>query len=448
MTLAQNFIESRQWAILENYLQLMAAIADRDIVSRDAFLQAIEKEWGPPLNGTAETTVRDGIAIIPVAGPMFRYANMFTNISGATSYERLAADIGTAMRDPDVRRVIYDINTPGGETDGASETADLIYGFRGTKPQTAFVSNLGASAGYLLASAADEVMVSKMSMVGSIGAVLGVTDRTKMDEERGIRRMEFVSSVSPDKRVNPFSDDADEAAKAKATMQALVDRMGEVFVESVASYRGMKEEEITRARGGILIGPDAVDAGLADGVWTLEGLIKLYSTSTGTSYVSGQSMGLAASAGGLDHTKEVPSMAGESEGKEVVEVQIDLAYLTSKHPELVAEIGKAAASKERDRILKIHALDAAGFDAVKLEKMQDPKATAGDAAEAILYAKGEQEKLRKHAVENSLNADEGDVAELGAADLPAGEGDGDHTEAQLAAGILKWMPQVYAAASN
>jgi hypothetical protein len=34
-----------------------------------------------------------GVAIIPVTGPLFRYANIFTAISGASSYELIARDL-------------------------------------------------------------------------------------------------------------------------------------------------------------------------------------------------------------------------------------------------------------------------------------------------------------------------------------------------------------------
>jgi hypothetical protein len=377
--------------------------------------------------------------VIPVVGPLFRYANLFTEISGATSFERLARDIGMAMENPDVERVILDINSPGGEVDGASETAALIASFRGVKPMTSYVSHLGTSAAYWLASAADEVWVADTGLLGNIGAVLGVVDRSAQDEKRGIRRMEFVSSVSPDKRVDPFSSDESEATKAKAKLQGLVDRLGMVFVGAVAGYRGMSENDVVSLRGGILVGQDAVTAGLADGVGTLEGLFERFSGEARGP--TADSMSLAAS--GLDSTTEENDMADGEETRTAEVPVIDLDYLTSNHPDLVEQIRASGAEAERGRILKIHALNAHGFDELKSKLMADPSATSGSAAEQILNARSEQEARRAQTAKDALDADEEDLNDLSAATLPSKEGE---TEDQLAASVLKWMPQVQAEA--
>jgi hypothetical protein len=58
-------------------------IAERTNISPEA----LEAARGEALKNTHAVTVRDGVATIPVAGPMFRYASFFTRISGATAYE-------------------------------------------------------------------------------------------------------------------------------------------------------------------------------------------------------------------------------------------------------------------------------------------------------------------------------------------------------------------------
>lgn len=439
MSLVIQFVQSRTWAILQEHLELIAAIADRDIEAREDVLEAIEKKWGTPVAGTVEATVRDNIAIVPIAGPLFRYANLFTQISGATSYERLSQDIGRVMSDPNVERLILDINSPGGEVDGVAELADLIASYRGQKPVTAFISNLGASGAYWIAAAAQEIVVAKTALVGSIGAVMQVIDRSGQDEKRGIRRMEFVSSFSPDKRLKPFSDNTDEAVAAQAKLQNIVDRTGQVFVEMVASYRGVTEESIKATKGGLFVGADAVDAGLADRMGTLEGLIDQF---TGRSAQDPANRSLAAVAGGLDTSVEENTMdKTDSTGTEVAIV----TSVEQVHPDLVAAIKQGAKTEERERILAIYDIDAAGFDAIKREKMADPKGTSGSAAQAILGAKGEQEKRRAEAVKDGLDADEKDVQGVESTALPAAEPD---SEEALAASVLKYMPQATQAATE
>ena len=54
------------------------------------------KTWGVP-----SVYVRDGVAVVPITGPLFRYANVFTNHSGATSIELVAKDFRAALDDPE-----------------------------------------------------------------------------------------------------------------------------------------------------------------------------------------------------------------------------------------------------------------------------------------------------------------------------------------------------------
>lgn len=430
-TLVKEYVESRHWAMLDEYLALMVAVVERDLNTTDDTMELIQRRLGTPVYGTRETMVSGGVAVVPVAGPLFRYANLFTEISGATSYERLASDIGIVMDDPEVTHVVFDINSPGGEVDGASELAALIASYRGVKPMTAFVSGLGASAAFWIAAAADRIVIADTGMAGSIGAVLAVANRADEDEEV----LEFVSSFAPDKRLDPFSPDADEATRARAKLQALVDKVGTVFAENVADLRGMTVEDVMATRGGMFVGTDAVGAGLADDVGTLEQLV---------SALIGDSDGIASrvslAAVGLQHSTGEVSM---DDDKVVTAPVIDRAFLASNHSDLVDEIRAEAAEAERTRILAIHDLDAQGFDALKREAMGNPDGSSGTAAQAILMASGEQEKRRSKAAQDALDADEGDLKELTSSTLPAEEVD---EEDQAVASIQKWMPSAQAQA--
>jgi ClpP class serine protease len=58
--------------------------------------------------------VRGGTAVIPVRGPIFRYANLFTGISGATSLEVSAKDFGVALNDRAIEQIVLAVDRPGG----------------------------------------------------------------------------------------------------------------------------------------------------------------------------------------------------------------------------------------------------------------------------------------------------------------------------------------------
>jgi hypothetical protein len=85
---------AQNWAILPDALETMLSIAERNNMD----VEALEKQQGEPLKNAHKVTVRDGIATIEAAGPMIRYASIFSRISGATAYQTLATDFAAPSR--------------------------------------------------------------------------------------------------------------------------------------------------------------------------------------------------------------------------------------------------------------------------------------------------------------------------------------------------------------
>lgn len=262
-----NHAAGEPWAMTEPALQVIAA----QLESQDETLEAISSKAGEPLDNTFTAEVRDGVAIIPISGPLFRYQNIFTVYFGATSYEIVARDFTSALEKPDVKAIIFDVDSPGGEVNGCGELAKLIYEARGTKPVVAYASGYCASGAYWIASACDEVVVSETSALGSIGVTALYRNK---DEETKKAITEIVSSQSPYKRLDP------EKENDKSRLQTRIDDLADVFIESVARYRGVDPPLVKKdfGRGDIFIGKHAVSQGLADSIGSLEKLIQYYRT--------------------------------------------------------------------------------------------------------------------------------------------------------------------------
>jgi hypothetical protein len=113
-----------------------------------------------------------------------------------TSYEGLAAQLRAAGQDPEVRSVLLDISSPCGEAAGMAGLAGLIRSVRQTKPVTAFVNDMAASAAYGIASAANEIVISPTSIVGSIGVVMLHADRSGELAAQGVKRT-LTHSIRP-----------------------------------------------------------------------------------------------------------------------------------------------------------------------------------------------------------------------------------------------------------
>lgn len=264
-----NLLASSAWAITEDkYDQLCevyALIVERKAKGDELDRSALEKQLGRPLDNTRTATTRNGVATIPVEGTIFRRADLFTDISGATTVETLAQDFDRALNDSSVKAILFSIDSPGGEVNGINEFADHVFAARGQKPVVAYVSHLGGSAAYWIASACDEVVCDAAAMLGSIGVIGSVPDPNKDSS----RRIKVTSTQSPKK--NP--DVSKESGLA--VVKAEIDALAQVFIDSVARNRGVSPEKVAAdfGQGGVLVGAQAVKAGLADRTGSYEGIL-------------------------------------------------------------------------------------------------------------------------------------------------------------------------------
>lgn len=351
---------SRPWVIQQESLETILAIADRY-----GNPEAVQAKLGRPLDNTRTVSMRDGVAVIPITGPIFRYANLFTEISGATSTSVLATDIQTALDNPYVRGIVLDIDSPGGEATGINELANLIRAGRSVKPIKAYAGGLMASAAYWLGSAADEVIVDETAMLGSIGVVMSYLDTTERDAKAGVRRVEIVSSASPDKRLDPATEDG------RNKVQSVVDGLADLFVSAVAGNRNTTTEKVLSdfGRGGVHIGRAAVQAGMADRIGSLETVIAELAGSASTTK---RNTSMSSKSGQVTVSTTEDLRKALAAGYTADQITIEsadasaIAIATARAAgvdEGRASVTDAAVTAERARIADIQALGRAGFEA-------------------------------------------------------------------------------------
>lgn len=269
------------WAITKEGLRAVVAEWTRVYGERDSdevvsaivgAPDALQARMGEYVDGTMGVTVRDGVAIVPICGPLCRWSWW------GPSYSSLRADLQKVIDDSRVRAIVLDVNSPGGEVDGVGELADAIYAMRGRKPLIAYVGGMCASAAYWLASQCDTIVCATTAFLGSIGVRSMLIDDTQLLQSIGIREIDIISSRAPNKRDRPI--DAEIVAKA----QAEVDYLETIFMATVARGRGVSADEVAAdfGGGGCFIGAQAVAAKLADRIGALEDLIAELSGATRT----------------------------------------------------------------------------------------------------------------------------------------------------------------------
>jgi protease-4 len=178
----------------------------------------------------------------------------------ASDPRRLAVIEALGERD-EIKAVILAINSPGGTTAGGEELYEAISALRAKKPVVAYVKELGASAAYMTAIAADRIFVRRLSLVGSIGVLFQTYNAGKLLDTIGL---DLDKVASGPLKAEPDIDEP-MSPEVRASLQSIVDDSFRWFVDIVAERRGLDRAEVLRlADGRILTGNQALAEGLAD----------------------------------------------------------------------------------------------------------------------------------------------------------------------------------------
>jgi signal peptide peptidase SppA len=207
-----------------------------------------------------------GIALIPVYGTLVRRSLGLDAASGLTSYGQVAAMLDAALVDASITGILLDIDSPGGEAGGVFELAQRVRAANAVKPVWAVASDSAFSAAYAIASAASRIYVSQTGGVGSIGVIAMHVDQTARDAQDGYR----FTAVTAGAHKNDFSPHEPLDPDAYALLQAEVDRLYGLFVDHVATMRGLDAAAVRATEAGLYFGPSAISVGLADRLGTTE----------------------------------------------------------------------------------------------------------------------------------------------------------------------------------
>jgi len=341
-------------------------------------LQALRRTGMDDLDEERGYRVESGVAIIDVRDVLSKNLTFFSYLFGGTSMRQVGESFDRAMEDPQVHAIILAIDSPGGTVDGTEELSAKIMSARGDKPIIAWADGMMASGAYWVGAAADKIYVSgETAVVGSIGVVATHVDVSKADERYG----EYWTEITAGRYKRIASSHRPLSEEGRSYIQDQVDSLYSVFVQSVAAMRGRPVEEILPAADGqIFIGRKAIEAGLADGMSSLNDLINQLKEdwSMNKDDLRAKHPDLYQSV--LDDGRVLGVAEGNEQGKKAG----------------FAEGEKAGAEKERQRIKDVRAQLLPGHEALIEELVSDGKSTGAEAAVRILAAeKGKIEEMAK-----------------------------------------------------
>lgn len=206
----------------------------------------------------------DNVAVIPIEGTLVHKGGYVGMSSGRTSYQGLQTQVVRAAKDDAVKGVVFEVDSYGGEAAGAFETADVIAKLSEAKPTIAILTDFAFSAGYLMASAARQIVMPALGGAGSIGALRLHADVSKKLEKDGIT----VTVMAAGKRKTDGSSFSPLPDEVKTRMLSRLEEGRQIFAGAVGRYRGnrfpMAAAMATEA--GDYSGAEAVKIGMADAV--------------------------------------------------------------------------------------------------------------------------------------------------------------------------------------
>jgi protease-4 len=197
----------------------------------------------------------NGIAVITVSGVLGNNLARIEKLLGFTDYGDIQAECDQCLEEG-AKAVLFEMNSPGGEAQGALETAQQIAAL--PVPKASYSAGLDASAAYFISSSMDRKFISPSAWSGSIGTILPWIDETKLWDAFGLAWNPIIGAGETFKGAGggPSLTDAE-----RAHFQTQVNAMSSVFRDHVANYR---ELDHAKLQAGAYFGSEAIDLNLAD----------------------------------------------------------------------------------------------------------------------------------------------------------------------------------------
>lgn len=203
--------------------------------------------------------VNNGILTVEIAGAMLNNFS-YQFFSWATGYQYIDRVVERGDADDGVKGIAFVINTGGGDCSGNFDLCDKLFARRGKKPLVAFINDRCFSAGYSIASCADQIWMTRTGGVGSIGVISTHVDRSKQNEMCGLTVTNIISGKM--KGLGDSNKPLDNPALK--FFQDRCDYLRDIFVDTVARNRGIDREKVFATEAACYGANEAIEIGLAD----------------------------------------------------------------------------------------------------------------------------------------------------------------------------------------
>ncbi len=205
------------------------------------------------------------VALIPLKGVIASDGSVSYFGESTVSSAEIISYIAQADKNPSIKAILIEINSPGGSPVASKEIADAVS--RTNKTAYALIKDMGLSGGYWIASACDKIIANDMSLVGSIGVISSYLDYSGLLKDYNVTYQRLVAGKYKDIGAPYKNLEGDE----KKLLQEQLDYIHDYFIKAVAKNRNLPELEIRKiATGMYYLGIKGKDIGLVDVLGDIE----------------------------------------------------------------------------------------------------------------------------------------------------------------------------------
>ena len=203
------------------------------------------------------------IALIQGVGQIQRGDSDYGALDGwVMGADTIATALADAIDDPEVRAILFRINSPGGSAVASESIGRQVRraGEQG-KPVIVSMAEFAASGGYWIAMDAAQIVAEPGTLTGSIGVFAGKPVLAEFWDEVGVNW----GQVARGANATMWSTLVGYSEHARARLEAFLDQTYAAFVAGVSRGRGLSRDEVLRvAEGRVWTGQQAKDLGLVD----------------------------------------------------------------------------------------------------------------------------------------------------------------------------------------
>ena len=201
---------------------------------------------------------QNGTGVIQLQGFLAMGLTKFDKMTGASDMGDIGDDIDEMLANPAVKRIAFEIDSPGGTVVGTPELADKIASI--PLPTMSYARKLAASGAYYTGSQSDYFLASPSAIVGSIGVI--AVDESYQDafEKMGIK----VEIFRAGKYKAPNIAGEGYTEEMREMEQKTVEAMAEEFKQTVLRKRSYASRD--DMEGQVFTGREAANKNLITGL--------------------------------------------------------------------------------------------------------------------------------------------------------------------------------------